>query len=163
MLSEWLRARLADACPDLESSLHANPSDVAARPCEAGHNAKGNGVGHARNDWDRVCCRFETQNEAGGGCNDNIRLCAHHVAAELGIAVLSSLARISRHHQIFSLDIPKPAQLFEQRGIIWMVPGFVHFGDGDRGVNNCDAGCLRRLLRARHERPRGRRTAEQRG
>src|SRR5262249_14120069 len=104
--------------------------------------------------------RFETQNEAGGGCNDNIRLCAHHVAAELGIAVLSSLARISRHHQIFSLDIPKPAQLFEQCGIIWMVPGFVHFGDGDRGVNNCDVVCLRRLLRARRDRPRRRSAAE---
>src|SRR5215472_15338301 len=43
-----------------------------------------------------------------------------------------------------------------------MVPGFVHFGDGDRGVNNCDAVCLCRLLRARRERPRGRRAPEQR-
>src|SRR5438034_5194911 len=43
-----------------------------------------------------------------------------------------------------------------------MVPGFVHFGDGDRGVNNCDSVRLRRLLlRARRERPRGR-AAEQR-
>jgi hypothetical protein len=38
-----------------------------------------------------------------------------------------------------------------------MVPGFVHFGDGDRGVNNCDSVRIRRLLlRARRERPRGR-------
>ena len=44
-----------------------------------------------------------------------------------------------------------------------MVPGFVHFGDGDRGVNNCDSVRIRcLLLRARRKRPRCRRAAEQR-
>src|SRR5262249_62038853 len=122
MLSEWLRARLADACPDLESSLHANPSDVAARPCEAGHNAKGNGVGHARNDRDRVCCCFETQNEAGGGCNDNIPLLANQRAAGLKKSVLRSLACGSRHQQHFFPRQTPAAQVLRHQWVIALVP-----------------------------------------
>jgi hypothetical protein len=69
------------------------------RPREAGHNAKGNRVCHAGNDWDCVCRCFETQNVATGR-DDDVWFCVHHITAKLGITFLPSVAGISRHDQI---------------------------------------------------------------
>src|SRR5262249_873509 len=68
---------------------------------------------------------------------------------------LPSLARVSCHNQINSLDITKAAQLPKKRDIVLIAPTFVHVSNGGRGMNEGDAMRLRSLLRARRNRPRG--------
>jgi hypothetical protein len=69
--------------------------------------------------------------------------------AEFRKTLFPSLARISCHDQINSLDVTKAAQLLEERGIDW-IASFAHVSDGDRWVNDGNA-MLRGLLRARGE------------
>jgi len=46
--------------------------------------------------------------------------------AEFWEALLSTLAGISRHDKIHPLHVAEPTQLFEERGIIWIVPSFAN-------------------------------------
>jgi hypothetical protein len=78
--------------------------------------------------------------------------------AEFRKTLFPSLARISCHDQINSLDVTKAAQLLEERGIDW-IASFAHVSDGDRWVNDGNA-MLRSLLRARGERPYNGRTSD---
>src|SRR6516225_6229757 len=74
---------------------------------------------------------------------------------------LPSLARVSCHNQINSLDITKAAQLPKKRDIVLIAPTFVHVSNGGRGMNEGDAMRLRSLLRARRNRPSGQTDARQ--
>jgi hypothetical protein len=85
--------------------------------------------------------------------NDDIGFCARYLLAELQKMFLPSLARVSCHDQINSLDVTKAAQLFEKRGVVWIAPTFAHVSNGGRGVNEGDAVRLSSLLCSRRERP----------
>src|SRR6266849_8258421 len=74
-------------------------------------------------------------------------------AGQVGIVLGAPLARISFHHEVLALNVPKATQLLEKHAVKRKAI-YAYVADFGRRGNYRDALHLRRLLRTRCERPR---------
>src|SRR5262245_44471694 len=134
-----------------------DPGDVAARPGKAGDKTKRDRVSAAaEDDRDRCGRSFGRLNSSGrAGRSDNGDATADEVSHERRQAIVSAVQPIVLDNHVLTLDVAGFAEASAERS------GMASGGIGPPTADEAD-GRHRRLLRARRERPRGRRAAEQR-
>jgi hypothetical protein len=86
---------------------HRHAGHVAARSCDAGHIARGNGIARQANDGNG-CSRILERNDDGVAESDqNIRSYLHKLVDEIGNAIPAALGKAVFDYDVFSLHIAK--------------------------------------------------------
>src|SRR3977135_623356 len=132
--------------------MDTNAGNIAARSCNALHKSSGYWVCCCRYNRDRRRRGFEVQRQASRLRKDKVGVSVDDIAGHVGIVLGAPLARITLHHEVLALNVPKATQLLEKQAVISII--YTHVADFGRRANQRDALHLRRLLRTRCERPR---------
>jgi hypothetical protein len=89
------------------SNIDANPSDVAAWPCEAGDNATLDWRAEGPDDWDRAGGRLNIEHKVVSIIDDGnqIRVPTNYLTSEVRIMRGTPFARIALDQEIAPFDI----------------------------------------------------------
>src|SRR4029077_6787974 len=94
--------------------IEADPGDVAAGVRKTGHKPNPDRFDPYPNHWDCAGLRADRQRNRVGDGNNHVRVAADDTANEIRIPFRASLAGIPLDCKVLSLDIAKPAELFEK-------------------------------------------------
>src|SRR5262249_40299532 len=110
---------------DLKSYVDADPSQVAAGPGQTRDHPLEYRARHDGND--RYCAgfRYQIRYQITGQTDDDIRGALHHPVCQIRITLDMPFGGEVLSLEIYSLDITKAAQLWEQRAIDRKVAPFV--------------------------------------
>ena len=138
--------------PPLDEEIDARR--VATRPGETGDKTKLDRViADAEDDRDRRCCSFGRARGHAAGRGDDGDLSANQIGHQCRQAIVLAFQPVVLDGHVLALDVASFVEAFAERG------RKARGGIG-RPVSDKPDYRQRRLLRARGERPRRRRTAE---
>jgi len=134
---------------------HGDPGDVAARPVEAGNEGELERVGgHVEDDWNGRRCRLGGHRRRGtADRNDRRNVPVDQLRRQRRQAIVMTLRPAVFEPHILTFDIAGRFQALMNRG---------HIARVRRGRRRAEKTDYRHLLRARRERPGGRRAADER-